>query len=93
MECATANLCLEAAIKCPGGTEVSTISAVPVDEEAVTEKELAQKQTALKLLSVKCRINKLKKVVQFHQGRVHSAPPVVEKQQQWAADPGEMIDN
>ena len=78
MECAAANLSLEAAIKCPGGTEVSTTSAVPVDEEAVTEKELAQKQIALKLSTVKSRINKLKKDVSFS-GSVHPAPPVVGK--------------
>ena len=64
-EYAAADLSLEAAIKRRGGSEVSVsaTSVVFVDEEVVTEKEMAQKQTALKLSSVKFRINKLKKEV------------------------------
>ena len=77
-ECAVADLSLEAAIKCRGGLEVSATSVVFADEEAVAEKELAQKQTALKISSVKSRINKLKKDVSFS-GSVHPAPPVVGK--------------
>ena len=66
-ECAAADLLLEVAFK-RRGTVVSATSVVPpvpVDEDAVTEKELAQKQIAIKLSSVKSRINKLKKGVTF----------------------------
>ena len=66
-EIAAADSSLELAIK-RRGTVVSAISIVPpvpVDEDAVAEKELAQKQTVIKLCSVKSRINKLKKDVSF----------------------------
>ena len=53
-ECDAANASLEPAIK-RRGTKVSATSIVPANEEAVAKKELAQKQTVLKLLSVRSR--------------------------------------
>ena len=65
-ECAAADLSLKAAIKRRGGS-VGKVSAMSVieDEDAVAEKEIAQKQATIKLSSVKSRINKLKKDVPF----------------------------
>ena len=66
-ECAVADLFLEAAIKRCGGNsavKVSTMSVIE-DDDAVAEKELTQKQTAIKLCSVKSRIIKLKQDVSF----------------------------
>ena len=64
-ECATADLSVEVTIKRRGTGEIGATSVVPADEEAVAEKELAQKQTALKLLSVKSRIINLKRAFPF----------------------------
>ena len=95
-ECDATDASLEVAIK-RHDTEVSVTSVVlnthnSTNEKAITEKELAQKQTLLKLSSVRSRINKLKRAVKFHHDLVHPAPPVVEKQQRWAVVPEEMID-
>ena len=56
---------LEAAIKRCATGDINATSVVPANEEATAKKELAQEQTALKLLSVKSRNNKLKKCISF----------------------------
>ena len=66
-ECAAAYFLLEIAIKCRGGDSTVEINATSVieDDDAVAEIELTQKQTAIKLSSVKSRINTLKKDISF----------------------------
>ena len=63
-ECAAADLSLDAAIKRQGNA-AAVISATLVVEDDDAEKKFTQKQTAIKLLAVKSRINKLKKDVSF----------------------------
>ena len=57
---------MEAAIKRHGVSAVKIgATSVIEDKDTVAEKELTQKQTAIKLSSVNSRINKLKKDVSF----------------------------
>ena len=63
-ECAAADLSLDAAIK-RRGNDAAVISASSVVGDDDAEKKFTQKQTVIKLSTIKSRINKLKKDVTF----------------------------